>query len=438
MSQLRTMIHTAPLAQIADELRTGRRDLESYLDTLRERTESVEPQIEALLAEPDRWDRLDREAGTLEERYPDAATRPPLYGVPVGVKDIFHVDGLPTKAGSDLPPTAVAGPEAASVTALREAGALVFGKTVTTEFAYSVPGPTRNPHDTDHTPGGSSSGSAAGVAAGLFPLALGTQTVGSVIRPAAFCGIVGVKPSFGRIPTMGVIPFSTSVDHVGLFTQDVAGAGLAAAVLYDDWDVRPDPRNRPTIGVPEGPYLEQAESRGLDALEEQLDALEEAGYDVHRVPALEDIEAINERHRKLTAADMAMAHHEWFTEYGDRYAEPTAELIRTGRAVTVETWADARAGRHALREELLSRMDEYGIDIWACPAAPGPAPEGIDSTGDPAMNLPWTHSGLPVITLPAGRVDGLPVGLQCVGRFGDDETLLAWADELVRALPDIA
>ena len=154
--------------------------------------------------------------------------------MPVGVKDIFHAAGFETRAGSQLPPELLTGPEADAVGRLRAAGCLILGKTVTTEFAYYEPEPTRNPHNLAHTPGGSSSGSAAAVAAGLAPLALGTQTIGSVIRPAAFCGIVGFKPSYGRISPEGLIFFSPSLDHVGLFTQDVAGMSLAAAVLCEN------------------------------------------------------------------------------------------------------------------------------------------------------------------------------------------------------------
>src|SRR5439155_19212153 len=166
-------------------------------------------------------------------------------------KDIMRVDGLPTTGGSRLPPEALAGPESACVTGLRQAGALILGKTVSTEFAYFGPGPTRNPHNPAHTPGGSSSGSAAGVAAGLCPLALGTQTVGSIIRPAAFCGVVGFKPSHNRISTAGVIPLSVSVDHIGIFAANVAGIALTASVLAQDWRAERSAR-QPVLGVPEG------------------------------------------------------------------------------------------------------------------------------------------------------------------------------------------
>ena len=428
------MRYDAPLAAAVDDLRRGRTDPVAYAETLGSRMGRVEPEIRSFVAESDRWGRV-RAAARERAEQDRAADRPPLSGVPVGVKDIFQVDGLETRAGSDLPPGALAGPEAAAVTRLRDAGAVVLGKTVTAEFAYFDPGPTRNPHDTDHTPGGSSSGSAAAVAAGLCPLALGTQTIGSVARPAAFCGVVGVKPTYGRVPTDGVIPVSSSVDTVGWFTQDVAGARLAAAVLYDDWRVLPQPRERPTLGVPDGPYLAQASDAGREAFERHVDRLVAAGYGVERVDVLGDVAAVNERHGTLMAAEMAVAHEAWYREYADRYADATRELIERGREVTGTEIARGRQGRADLREALHARMAEAGVDLWVAPAAPGPAPGGIDDTGDPAMNLPWTHAGLPVASVPAGETgSGLPLGLQCAGRFGADEDLLAWLPGIADAL----
>jgi len=425
----------APLGAAAAALRDGDRRAVDYLAERYGRIEAREPEIRAWVDGPKARPRAEAEAGALADRYPDPADRPPLYGVPVGVKDIFHVDGLPTRAGSELPPGELVGPEAAVVATLRAAGAFVLGKTVTTEFAYFDPGPTRNPHDPEHTPGGSSSGSAAAVAAGMCPLALGSQTVGSVIRPASFCGIVGYKPSYGRIPTDGVLPLSESVDHVGLFTQDVEGMALAASVCVDDWTPVAGV-DRPVLGVPDGPYLSQASAAGREAFEDQVEALEAAGYDLRRVEAFPDIESVNERHNRLVAADAATAHHDWFEAYGDRYAPETADLIREGRAVGVGEREAARRGRAGLRRSLADAAAEHGVDAWISPGAPGPAPEGIDDTGDPVMNLPWTHAGVPTVTLPGGRVDGLPVGVQVAGAFGGDERLLAWAGRLAAALAD--
>ncbi|WP_340097915.1 amidase [Salinibaculum salinum] len=429
------MLHDTPLAAAVDDLRRGRTDPVEYADRQESSAATVEPEIHAFVSESDRWTRVRKRAAEVANRQSTPAPRPPLYGVPVGVKDIFHVDGLATRAGSDLPAEVLSGPQGPAVSRLADAGAVVLGKTVTAEFAYFEPGPTRNPHDTQHTPGGSSSGSAAAVAAGLCPLALGTQTIGSISRPAAFCGVVGVKPSYGRIPTDGVIPSSPSVDTVGYFTQDVAGAHLAADVLCEEWRTLPTPRDRPTLGVPAGPYLDQASDTGQAAFEDHVDRLASAGYDIERVPVLENVAAVNERHEQLVAAEMAMVHEEWFSEYADRYADATRELVERGREVTAGEIARGRRGREALRTALETAMEKHGVDIWISPSAPGPAPAGIDTTGDPVMNLPWTHAGLPTVSLPAGKTDaGLPVGLQCATWFGGDEDLLAWADGIAAAL----
>ncbi|MEF8842475.1 MAG: amidase [Haloarculaceae archaeon] len=424
---------SAPLAGTAETLREGDRVVTDHVDDTLERIAAIDPDLRAMVGEPRREDRLGAAAAGVEARHPDPDDRPPLYGVPVGVKDIFHVSELPTRAGSELPPGELAGPQADVVSALRDAGALVLGKTHTTEFAYMEPGPTRNPHDLGHTPGGSSSGSVAAVAAGLCPLALGTQTVGSTIRPAAFCGIVGFKPSFGRIERGGLLIVSESADTVGLFTQDVAGMELAASICCADWDGDVS-AGRPVLGVPDGAYLDQASEAGRAGFERAVQELAEAGFEVRYESVFEDIDAVNDRHRALVSAEMALSHHEWFERHEDRYADATAETIRDGRAVDAETLAAGRAGQRGLRERLGERMDEAGVDAWVCPAAPGPAPEGIEDTGDPVMNAPWTHAGVPAVSLPAGTADGLPLGLQIVGRYGADERLLARAERLAAAL----
>ncbi len=424
------------LFKIAALLRNDQIDLLSYINQICDRIDALDTQIQALLPETDRRARILREAGGLKARFADPATRPLLYGIPIGVKDIFSVDGFLTKAGSQLSPELFVGPEAVCVTTLRAAGALILGKTVTTEFAYFEPGPTRNPFNPAHTPGGSSSGSAAAVSAGFCPLALGTQTIGSVIRPAAFCGIIGFKPSLGRIPTSGVIPFSQSTDHVGLFTLDVAGMMLAAAILCLDWNkesINSQSTALPVLGVPVGPYLNQASPEVLAAFKSQLAGLEEAGYQVRQVEALKDIEAINSRHKQMIAAEMAQVHDRWFTQYESLYRRRTATIIREGQRVSAAELATARAGRGELRAQFRGLMNQAGIDLWVSPSATGPAPEGIESTGDPAMNLPWTHAGLPVITIPMGLAsNGLPLGMQFVAPFGEDECLLHWIGPLAK------
>ena len=431
-------VHPAPLAETVELLRSGQHVVTEHVMARWGRFQAVEPHVQAFVPEEGRYTRVQRAAEALAARFPTPAERPALYGVLRGVKDIFRTETLPTRAGSQLPPELFAGPEATVVTRLREAGALILGKTVTTEFAYFEPGPTRNPHHLEHTPGGSSSGSAAAVAAGLCELALGTQTIGSVIRPAAYCGIVGYKPTYNRIPTEGLIFFSPSADHVGLFTQDVPGMRLAARVVCTGWDARREETaasRRPVLAVPEGPYLQQAEPEALTAFARQVQRLETAGYEVRRVPALTDIATINQWHRRMIAAEFAQVHAAWFPRYGHLYRPRTVELIREGQKVTAEELATSRAGQQHYREALQELMDKEGIDLWVCPAAPGPAPRGLHSTGNPIMNLPWTYMGLPAITVPAGLAsNGLPLGLQCVARWEDDEALLTWAEDIARAL----
>jgi Asp-tRNA(Asn)/Glu-tRNA(Gln) amidotransferase A subunit family amidase len=411
---------------------TAHHHLLQQIDAACDRIDARDAEIQALLPEPGRRARLLEDASRLP------ADAGPLRGVLLGVKDVFRVDGFPTRAGSALPPELFDGPEAAAVTRLRMAGALVLGKTVTTEFAYFAPGPTRNPHNLDHTPGGSSSGSAAAVAAGYCPLALGTQTVGSVIRPAAFCGIVGFKPSYGRVPTEGVIPYAPSLDHVGLLGESVEQVAAAAALLCDGW-TPVEPTAPPVLGVPEGPYLAQATPEALEAFERQLQRLGRAGYTVLRVPALSDIEEVNARNGRIAAAEMAQTHARWFPYHAPLYQPITAALIREGRQADPARLEADRAGQLLLRAEIQRRMVNSGIDLWVCPAATGPAPEGIASTGNPIMNLPWTHAGLPAVSLPAGPApNGLPLGLQCVGRFMADEWLLAWAEALHGALRELS
>jgi len=421
------LINSAPLASSVEKLRAGSMDLLGCVVEMCDRLEKLDTRIQAMLPEPGRRERLISEAKKLQARYPDPARRPPLYGALVAVKDVFHVSGFVTAAGSAVPPELFAGPEAACVRKLRDAGAIILGKSVTTEFAYFEPGPTRNPHNLSHTPGGSSSGSAAAVAAGLCTLSLGTQTIGSVIRPAAFCGITGFKPSLHRIPTAGLVYFSRTVDQVGFFTQDPAGTALAASVLCEPWNPVSPPAGRPVLGVPTGPYLQQAEPEGLKAFEQHLSRLEAMGCGIKRVPAFPHIGELNDLHRRMVFAEFAREHAEIYAMHAPLYRKRTAEIIEIGKEVGDHELEAARAHCVTLRQDLEAAMAQAGIDLWVSPSARGPAPEGIQATGDPNMNLPWTHAGMPVITLPAGYAEnGLPLGSQFVAPFGADEQLVAW------------
>ncbi|MFJ8626467.1 amidase [Kitasatospora sp. NPDC093550] len=428
------LIRPLSLTREAAGLRAGDPGLPEYVDRFCALVERVDPLLHAFVPEPGRHGRLRARARELAARYPEPGGRPPLYGVAVGVKDVVHVDGLPTHGGSALPPGVLAGPQAAVVDRLRAAGAMVAGKTVTAEFAGTAPGPTRNPHHPGHTPGGSSSGSAAAVAAGLVPLALGTQTVGSVIRPAAYCGVVGFRPTYGRIPFDGVIPNAPSFDTLGLFTADLAGVALAAPLLCDGW--RPaEPGPGPVLGVPDGTYLERVEPGALRAFEEQLERLARAGLTVRRVELFPDLDEIGRRLQAINRFETARSHADWFARFGGLYRPETVASIRVGQGVVPEDRASALRFRERLRERVDRTGAAAGVDLWLAPSATGGAPEGLHGTGDGAMSLPWSFLGRPAVSLPAGHTpEGLPLGLQVVGAVGGDERLLAQAALLERVL----
>ena len=422
------------LAHLANALRSGAMPLQHYLDWLESRIRAHEPRVKAFLPEEGRFERLRTEARVLAGRYPDPATRPALFGIPVAIKDIFNVNGFETRAGSRLPASEFAGPEAESVARLRKAGALILGKTVSAEFAYIAPGETRNPHNLQHTPGGSSSGSAAAVAAQMCALALGTQTVGSINRPAAYCGVTGFKPGYGRVSRRGVMPVSESLDHVGFFTSDAQSAELAASVLVTGWRHRSTSR-KPVLAVPAGPYLDRVSPAGLENFEEACARLEAAGYKVRKINVMPDFEDIRQRHFTIMAAEAARVHANWYERYAGLYRQESKDLILAGRAVSSKALDDALAGPEQLRSELAAVMSEYGVDLWIAPAATGVAPQGLASTGDSIMNLPWTHCGLPTLGLPAGKdAAGLPFGMQVAGKWQGDEKLMAWAPGLESAL----
>ena len=415
--------------------RSGALPLQELIAETLARWDAVNPLVRAMLPDPRLRERLSSEAADIADRWPVPSQRPPLYGAMVAVKDIFNVQRMPTRAGSAVPPESFSGREADVVARLREAGALVLGKAVTTEFAYFAPGATANPHDRAHTPGGSSSGSAAAVAAGIAPLAFGSQTVGSVVRPASFCGVVGFKPSYDRIPTGGTLYYSPSVDTVGCFVQSVADAALAASSVLLGWRAGEDAEAPPPrIGIPEGPFLEQAGAEMHAALDEAARRLGEVRMTVERAKTLHDIAEINVRHRNLTTYEFAQTHRERYASYGAFFRPQSAELYEAGLAISSDDHEAGRASRIALRQRLHERMDRAGIDAWLAPSAVGPAPKGLGSTGDPAMNLPWTHAGMPVISLPFSDAGGLPLGLSLVGRFGHDETLLGQAAMVESAL----
>ena len=423
--------------ELARAFRNDEISVKDYLTQVERYFSARERSVLAFLPEAGRFQRLEKEADELIARFPDPVTRPPLFGVLVGVKDIFHADGFTTKAGSRLPVDELQGAQAESVTRLKKAGALILGKTVTTEFAYFTPGPTRNPHNVRHTPGGSSSGSAAAVGAELCPLTLGTQTIGSVIRPASFCGVIGMKPTYDRIPRNGVIPLSPSLDHVGFFASDLEIALHAARTLYNDWDEPTIPVKKPVLGIPDSPYMRHISDEG-SAHFDHICKLLSTQYKVTLVRIMADYQAIRDWHDVIMSAEAARVHETWFAKYEELYSPKFADLVRQGQRINDDQLKNALSIRDDFRSELRRAMLDHNIDAWICPSTVGAAPKGLNSTGDPVMNLPWTQAGLPAINLPAGKnPQGLPLGLQVVGNWHKDESLLFWARDLEKALANV-
>ena len=348
-----------------------------------------------------------------------------LKGLLFGVKDIINVDGYPTRCGSLLPHELFKGLQASCVSKLLNAGAIFAGKTVTAEFAVSDPGETRNPRNLFHTPGGSSSGSGASVAAGFCDIAIGTQTSGSVIRPAGYCGVVGYKPSFGRISRDGVLLFSNSMDHVGVCTRDLDVLEKVLPLLVDGWRFQKPKVNKNTsIGIPKGSYINLSKPNVLKQFFNTIQLLEEK-FDIKNLELVRDIESYNSKIDKITFAELYKVHSVWFEKYKGLYGPKVRETIEAGKKISSEDFTSLTNRSRKDRKLLQMLMIEKGIDIWIAPVAPDVAPFGIDSTGDFRMNSIWSYTGLPVITIPTGiNENNLPYSIQIVGRFGEDEKLL--------------
>ncbi|MDR2669026.1 MAG: amidase [Desulfovibrio sp.] len=409
--------------------RADRDELACLYDDIFERIETKNPHLRIFEDRlPGREETRARLDALLACR-PDPARRPPLFGVPFGIKGVFRADGWDIRCGSLLPADLFRGREAAAPAALRNAGALPLGITATTEFASSEPAATCNPLNPAHTPGGSSSGSAAGVAAGFFPLATGTQTIGSIIRPASYCGITGFKASSGRVPTEGLVYFSRTFDHAGFLCATPHEIEEVMRVILPIRQAAQIPR-RIHLGVPVGPYLDQAEADNVARMREEL-ARAGGPFVVTDTPCLDDIAAVNACHREAVAAELAEEHNAYFDRFEPLYRPGTARQIRQGRAAGAAAAAAGARSRLALRAALHEVMRRHRLHALICPSSVGEADKGLLSTGDPVMNLPWTHAGLPVLGLPLGTgASGLPLGRQLVGAFGADEALLAIGKKL--------
>ncbi len=345
-----------------------------------------------------------------------------LDGIPFGVKDIFETRGLATEFGSALYAGRKGVADAPVVSALRRTGAVLLGKTRTTAFASFDPAATRNPRFPGHTPGGSSSGSAAAVAAGMVPFALGTQTLGSVLRPASFCGICGFKPSFGLLSFEGALPFAPSLDTVGLFTATAAdmaelwSRGFGGRFLSD--------LHRAALLCGEGIPVEEPMRHALTAAVERLRA---GGVSVDEIPPPRGWDRLLSAAQTINRYEGARSLRARFEEFGDRIGRKLAALVRDGLRLTPAEYEDARAHVEQMKLAVNSIFWDYPAILT--PAAAGRAPEGLDSTGDPSHNSPWTALGVPAISVPL-PVDGGPLGVQMTAAWGRDDSLVAVAAQL--------
>jgi Asp-tRNA(Asn)/Glu-tRNA(Gln) amidotransferase A subunit family amidase len=413
-------------------------------ESLLERIAAREPEIQAFaFHEPDM---ARRRAMELDLYRGSGRALGTLHGLSVGVKDIIDTADMPTENGTPIDAGRRPSQDAALVRSLRAAGAIIMGKTVTTEFANAHPAKTRNPRNAAHTPGGSSSGSAAAVAAGMVPLAVGTQTFGSVIRPASFCGVVGFKPTHGLIPRTGVHLVSMPLDTVGVFARTVADAALLgdALVGHDvaDPDTRLSPPPRlletalteppvtPEFAFVETPAVEEADPATREGLGEIVEAL---GNSCVKVTLPDSFERWPAVHQALMRAGTARNLDRYYRKAPDLISPVVRTAIEEGFNVSAVAYLEALDWREAFNNGLEQLFDRY--DAILTPAAPGEAPRSLDTTGNPIFNGLWTLCGVPAITLPLLEgPNGLPVGVQLVGRRGEDARLLRTARWLVGAL----
>jgi Asp-tRNA(Asn)/Glu-tRNA(Gln) amidotransferase A subunit family amidase len=431
-------LHELEAAEAAALIARGGLSALDYARALLSLKEEVEPRISALahfdrdafLASAKRADSLAREARSR------GTPPPPLLGIPIGVKDTIDTARVPTRCGSALHAGRIPSEDAACLSPLWRAGGYLHSKTVTTELAYFDPGPTRNPWNLAHTPGGSSSGSAAGVAAGLFPLALGSQTAGSVIRPAAYCGVVGFVPTQGRLPLAGVLSFARTVDQLGLFARSVkdvallfeaygeaaAGPRAAGEKSPRGWP-GPEPGRAPFLGIAREYFVEHSEEEVGHRTIHQAKQLASEGAIVHVVHLPASFADIHHSHRLLMQVELARSERDSFQRNPSLYGKKVAELIRAGLSTSPAAYQEALAHRERFRAEVGTLLGE--IDALLLPAVPSAAPYGLESTGDPRFSIPWTCAGLPAITLPLGlNPQGLPLAIQLVGAAGSDRHLL--------------
>ena len=440
-----TNLHSLSASDAVHLIRQGAIDSAQLVEACLARVRETDTQVQA-------WAFLDEGHAMAHARAADDLKRQglpigPLHGVPVGVKDIFDTADMPTEYGSVLYAGRTPSRDAAAVAMLRAAGAVIIGKTVTTEFATQAPGKTRNPHDPERTPGGSSSGSAAAVAAGMVPLALGSQTNGSVIRPAAFCGVLGFKPTHGLIPRHGMLTLSRTLDQVGVFARTVHDLALLAGQLvgYDERDPDTRPRARipfaevaaeepplpPMFAFVKTPHWERADEETKEAFGELIEHLGDRVEEVELFPSAAEAW---QWHETIMEAEMAANLEREWKEGRDRLSDSLRAQLERGREVRAVDYQRA-VGRIRPIHESFVELFEQRYDAILTPAAPGTAPKDLASTGDPSFCTLWTLCGMPAVSLPLLQgTNGLPLGVQLVGPRDGDARLLRTARWLAAAV----
>ena len=430
--------------QAAGEIARGAISAEDYTAACLERIAEVDREVRAFVhIDPEH---ALKQARALDRKKADGGRIGPLHGVPVGIKDIFDTADYPTECGSPILAGRRPQADAAAVRRLREAGAVIIGKTVTTEFAYFHPGKTRNPRDLKRTPGGSSSGSAAAVAAGMVPLAIGSQTNGSMIRPAAFCGVFGVKPSHGLISRAGALTLSHKLDHVGAFARSLEDLALILDVLAGedpaDPDSRPyaspsfcatvgeEPPIPPSFTLVRTPMWDKADADARSALE---DLAKELG--AHEFDLPDYYRDAWSALRAIMATDMAHNLGD-FVDKGGEVSKQFRDLIAEGRKVTATEYLAALRDARRYADGMASIFEQFSDAILTL-SARGVAPQGLEATGDPVFCTLWTLTGFPSLNLPLlANADGLPIGVQLVGAHGRDERLLRTARAMIQTVAE--
>ncbi len=433
---------TETIAGVGRQLRDRRRMCVDVLEGCLARIDEWEPRVHA-------WVLVDREGAMAQARARDdelaaGQSRGPLHGIPIGIKDIIDVAGMPTACGSKLRAGEVAAEDAGLVALLRQAGAVILGKTVTTPFAWIDPPPTRNPWALDRTPGGSSSGSAAAVACGMALGAIGTQTGGSITRPASFCGVAGCKPSHGSVSVRGVFPFAAGLDHPGPIARTVAdlaillhpliGLPLPGEAHGHLGPIDRSPRPRPRLGRLRGLFEERAEPAMLRAFNDAMTVWESAGAETSEPPLPVDFPDAIAIHRAIMAAEAAGFHETRFREHPDDYPPRIHDLLIEGLAMPASAYVQCQERRANLAQRVHETF--HNCDVLVTPAALGPAP-GPETTGDPVFNAPWSLFGLPTVSFPVGlSPEGLPLAVQLIGRRDREGELFdaaLWCEDAIRS-----